>query len=143
MGGVREGVRWRTEAEPGRRDHHLCRPDNKKSQVLYKWSPSGANKALETLFRHRGMLTDRHEVQQSGAVVYTLDLGAELDKGTKARPGWLTMLSSCGLPRIQDDACRECAFAGPWRAQRDIERRAVFRVATDRSLALPSGDRRP
>lgn len=58
----------------------LCRPDAQESKVLYEWSPSGANKALETLMRHRGMLTDRHQVEHTD-VVYTLDLGDSLRGG--------------------------------------------------------------
>jgi hypothetical protein len=59
-------------------------PDTQEAKVLYEWSPAGANKALETLMRHRGMLTDRHQVEHHD-VVYTLDLGAELDHADEQR----------------------------------------------------------
>jgi hypothetical protein len=40
----------------------------------WEWSPAGANKVLELHLRHRGMLTDRHQVEHTD-VVYQLDLG--------------------------------------------------------------------
>jgi hypothetical protein len=52
---------------------------------------SVAVKCLELLLRHRGMLNDRHQIEMSGAVVYTLDLGAELDAELGDGPGELPM----------------------------------------------------
>jgi hypothetical protein len=49
----------------------LAVPDGRQLSV--------AVKCLELLLRHRGMLTDRQQVEVAGAVVYTLDLGADLD----------------------------------------------------------------
>jgi hypothetical protein len=40
--------------------------------VIYDWSPNGANRALELLFRARGMLTDRAKVEHSATVRYEL-----------------------------------------------------------------------
>lgn len=48
-------------------------------QTINEWSPSGANKALELLGRHLGMHVERHKIEMDGEVVYTLDLGRELD----------------------------------------------------------------
>ena len=46
--------------------------------MVFDWSPSGANKALELLGRHLGMNVERHEVAVTGDVVYTLTLDREL-----------------------------------------------------------------
>lgn len=37
--------------------------------VIYDWSPSGANRALEQLMKVRGMLTDRQQVEHNRSIV--------------------------------------------------------------------------
>jgi hypothetical protein len=61
----------------------VAMPDGKQLSV--------AVKCLELLMRHRSMLRDRHHVEMSANVVYTLDLGAELDAELGDGPGELPM----------------------------------------------------
>jgi hypothetical protein len=51
----------------------LAVPDGRQLSV--------AVKCLELLLRHRGMLTDRQQVEVAGTVTYTLDLGNDLEPG--------------------------------------------------------------
>lgn len=48
-------------------------PITGEGKIVTESQLGAANKALETLMRHRGMLTDRHEVE-TGPTLYTLDL---------------------------------------------------------------------
>lgn len=50
-----------------------------ETRLIYDWSPSGANKALETLAKHLGLLVERHQVEATGDYVFTLKLDRELD----------------------------------------------------------------
>lgn len=47
--------------------------------LVREWSPSGANKALETLAKHLGLLVERTQIEVSGEVVYTLQLDRVLE----------------------------------------------------------------
>lgn len=65
-------------------------PVTGEGKIVTEVELGAANKALETLMRHRGMLTDRHEVE-TGPTIYTLDLadlgdsgGSENDSGPEA-----------------------------------------------------------
>jgi hypothetical protein len=47
-------------------------------EMVFDWSPSGANKALELMAKHLGMQVEKHEHTVVGDIVYTLNLDREL-----------------------------------------------------------------
>ena len=47
------------------------------------WSPSGANKALETLAKHLGMQVEKHGHTVVGDIVYTLNLDRVLPENER------------------------------------------------------------
>lgn len=53
--------------------------ENGQRHTVFEIDAASANRAIETLMKHRGMFTERHQVEHSGTV-YTLDLGNELEE---------------------------------------------------------------
>ncbi|HEY5989108.1 MAG TPA: terminase small subunit [Streptosporangiaceae bacterium] len=51
-----------------------------RTTALYEWNAAGANQALQTLMRHRGMLVDRQEQKVEGQMVHYTVSGADLDR---------------------------------------------------------------
>ena len=62
-------------------------------QQVFDWSPSGANKALETLAKHLGMQVEKHEHTVVGDIVYTLNLDRELPENERIEQDLLMPLS--------------------------------------------------
>ena len=55
-------------------------------EMVFDWSPSGANKALELLAKHLGMQVEKHEHTVVGDIVYTLNLDRELPENEENKP---------------------------------------------------------